>query len=142
MLFKDDAHKKYFYYYLSEFNIPESDTERTSLIYALTITEDCRKHMDDCFDPIEGIVRIDALHHGWVTGSDARAIRLAFNLFNGGVPTSLQPAAGNNLYDKHGDFVCNRDELLASTVSEIFSDGCLCRYFMQAIQLRYPRNFR
>ena len=29
------------------------------------------------------------MQQGWVTSTDARAIRLAFNLFNGAVPTAL-----------------------------------------------------
>ncbi len=67
------------------------DNEYKVLFYLLAATSNIRAHLSDCIETNLNNVHIktDALHHGWVTGADARFIRLAFNLYNSGIPTAL-----------------------------------------------------
>ena len=143
ILFNGNAHENAFYSLMKDLNISQEDDERVALLYVLTITEDCRNHFLDCYDPKERCVKGDALAHGWVTGSDARAIRLAFNLFNGAVPTALRQSDENtnNLYDYRGGFAYNRIELLDSTPCSIFCDGNIGKYLMEGLKMRYRSLF-
>ena len=63
-------------------------SEYNVLFYLLTATDNLREHFDDCYDPQSGFIKTDALDRGWATSTDGKLIRLAFNLFNGGVPTA------------------------------------------------------
>ncbi len=139
MIFNGNAHEEAFYQYMLAYSIRQTDPERVALIYALTITADCRKHMADLYDPEEGCVKGDAIHHGWVTGSDARAIRLAFNLFNGFVPTALQESDDkyDNIYNHSGDFEYDGSEVRKSLPCEIFADGIVAEYFLEAVRIRF-----
>ena len=143
ILFNGKDHENYFYGLMQKFNIDIKDDERVALFYVLTITEDCRNNFLDCYDPEDRCVRKGALHHGWVTGSDARAIRLAFNLFNGGVPTALEENENkaDNLYDYKGDFQYDKTELLKSTPCSIFGDGNIGKYLMEGLKMRYKALF-
>lgn len=144
ILFNGKDHENAFYGFMKKFDISTSDDERAALIYVLTITEDCRNNILDCYDPEERHVKLDAMQHGWVTGSDARAIRLAFNLFNGAVPTALleNEKKEMNLYDFKGDFEYDRSELLNSTPCSIFSDGSIGIYLLEGLKMRYKSLFR
>ena len=137
--FNGQEHKKAFFRLLSKLNISPQDSERVSLVYILTITEDCRKHFFDCYDRDDRCVNLDVLQHGWVTGTDARAIRLAFNLFNGAVPTALNKSEDewDNLYDWKGNFEYDKSELLDSTPVCIFVDYEVGTYFIEGIKLRF-----
>ena len=143
ILFNGASHENAFYSLMKKFNVNPSDYERVALLYVLTITEDCRNHFLDCYNPEEGCVKGDALSHGWVTGSDARAIRLAFNLFNGAVPTALHQSdeKADNLYDYRGNFVYNRTELLDSTPCIIFCDESIGKYLIEGLKIRYRGIF-
>lgn len=85
IIFIDKEHEKAFYKYMEEFHIPKGWDELVALIYLLTITADCRHYILDCYDPKERCIKPAALKHSWVTGTDRRVIRLAFNLFTGNV---------------------------------------------------------
>lgn len=143
ILFNGKDHENYFYSLMQKFNIDIKDDERVALFYVLTITEDCRNNFLDCYEPEERCVKKDALNHGWVTGSDARAIRLAFNLFNGAVPTALEENENkaDNLYDYKGDFQYDKTELLNSTPCSIFGDGNIGKYLMEGLKMRYKALF-
>ena len=137
--FNGKDHEKAFYDMLHLYNIDSGDPERMALVYTLTITEDCRKHFSECYDRESRCVEPAVLSRGWVTSTDARAIRLAYNLFNGGVPTALinSPEKEDNLFDSRGDFKFRQDELLKSTPAEIFSDGSIRDFFLEAIRVRF-----
>ena len=141
--FNGKEHENAFYTLMQKFNISPGDDERVALLYVLTITEDCRNNILDCYNPQERHVKLDALQHEWVTGSDARAIRLAFNLFNGAVPTALLENENKekNLYDFKGDFEYDRTELLNSTPCSVFSDGSIGIYLVEGLKMRYKSLF-
>lgn len=143
IIFNGKEHEDAFYSFMARYNIRPEDDERVALFYVLTITEDCRRNFTDCYNAEERCVKLDALHHGWVTGSDARAIRLAFNLFNAAVPTALIESEdkSDNLYDYRGDFEYNRRELLESTPCSIFCDGSIGKYLMEGLKMRYKTLF-
>lgn len=64
-----------------------NDAERKSLIYLLTLTDDLRNHFEDCYNPTTKLINSDVINSSWVTSTDAKIIRLAYNLFNWGMPT-------------------------------------------------------
>ena len=125
---------------MKKYNIETGDNESVALFYILTITDGCRNHFLELYDPEDQRVMSDALHHGWITSYDARAIRLAFNLFNSNVPTAFKRSHDecNNLYNHRGRFEYNKTELLESTPYSIFFDDNLGRYFLEGLKLRFP----
>lgn len=143
ILFCNDDHKKYFYGLMDKYDISIKDDERAALFYILTITEDCRRNFLDCYNPETGGVKPNALNHGWVTSSDARAIRLAFNLFNDGVPTAWGKSTDkkDNLYNSRREFAYNGKELLNSTPCSIFCDYCIGKYLLEGVKLRFKWLF-
>lgn len=140
IIFYGDEHKKHFYNLLEKYNVNINDNERVALFYILTITRDCRQNFLDCYEEETGCVRTDALCHGWVTGSDARAIRLALNLFSGRVVTAGDKSdiERYNLYNNLGEFVYNSRELFEYTPFSIFMDTCIGRYLLEGLKLRFP----
>lgn len=86
MDFMDDEHKKFTYSCLEKcgdgYNYV-NDGEYASLFYILGITRDCREHIDSLFDFKKRLIKWECLTEPWVSGADARVIRLAFNLFTG-----------------------------------------------------------
>ncbi len=94
------------------------DSWHKALIYALGITDDCRRHFHEIYDIKGDRIISDSLHAAWVTGTDVRIMRLAFNLFTDNVPED------------------GKDELY--TVTRIFDgyDG-LMQYYLQAIAIRF-----
>ena len=138
--FRGAEHEDSFYLFLKQFDVNPSDTERVSLFYLLSLSEDCRNNITDLYDRENRCINIDALHHGWVTSSDTRIIRLAFNLFNGGVPTALEESSDtdDNLYYKNGQFAYDANELLKSLPVNIFCDAEYGKYFVNALKLRFP----
>ncbi len=139
IIFCNKHHKKCFYSLMKKYNINIRDNESVALFYILTITVNCRIHFLDCYDPEDRRVLSDALHYGWATISDARAIRLAYNLFNGSVPTVFKdsPDEWNNLYNHRGRFEYNKTELLECTPYSIFCDYDFGRYFYEGLRLRF-----
>ena len=139
IIYNGKEHERAFWQLMTQLDISPRDSERVALIYILTITEDCRNNFFDCYDKDDKCINLDALHHGWVTGTDARAIRLAFNLFNGSAPTALNKNENDsyNLYDNRGEFEFDKIELLNTLPSSIFCDSYIGRYFVEGLKLRF-----
>lgn len=87
--YKGDSHYRAFIAGLTAmgYDKPPADGEILALVYLLTLTEDLRQHFGECVNVQERHIRPGVINASWVTGTDARIIRLAFNLFNGGTPT-------------------------------------------------------
>ena len=87
--FESKEHEQKYYELVEKYGA-ENRASYKALFYLLTSTLDIRYHLSACFGISGGEIYIksDALRHDWVTGGDARIIRLAFNLFTGGCPTS------------------------------------------------------
>jgi len=101
-------HEEFYYKQLAK--CCYNDSYHRALIYALGITRDIRDHFSQVYDIEADCIKPRFKDREWVTGTDARTLKLAFNLFN----------------DRHK---CD--------VSEAFCFGGMARYYLQAIALRY-----
>ncbi len=112
IVFASVEHKQF---YNEKLNKSRSeDPFHRALFYTLGILEDTRNHFDEIYDMQADEIKPASIHKGWVTGTDGRAMRLAFNLFTCNIPEESE----EELY----------------SVSEIFSYN-LQKYFLQAIAL-------
>ena len=91
-----------------------NDCYHRALIYTLGITEDIRKHINQVFDFANDMINLNAKRQGWVTGTDARVLKLAFNLYN-----------DNNKCD----------------VSDVFRFDDVSEYLLQGIALRWKVQY-
>ena len=91
MKFLNEEHRDAFFDASAQYRINPMDREAGPMLYLLTASHDCRNHMDDLVKNDWGLllVKEDALKHPWITGGDARIIRLAFNLYTGKATTAL-----------------------------------------------------
>lgn len=91
MKFLNEEHRDAFFDASAQYRINPMDREAGPMLYLLTASHDCRNHMDDLVKNDWGLllVKEDALRHSWITGGDARIIRLAFNLYTGKATTAL-----------------------------------------------------
>lgn len=91
MYYTSEQHKNTYNALVNKYNAGNNN-EYKALLYLLTTSDDIRRHLADCIEDLGTssiFVKEDALHHGWATGADKRLIRLAFNLYNNGVPTAI-----------------------------------------------------
>ena len=139
ILFNGKEHETAFYSLMSLLKIPWSDSDRRSLVYILTITEDCRNNFFDCYDKDKKCIKCNALQHDWVTRADAKAIRLAFNLYGSNIPTGLIASDDkrDNLYNYYGEFEYNMQEVIRSLPSAIFGDYKIGKYLLEGIRMCY-----
>ena len=104
-----------------------SDVYHKALFYTLGLTEDCQRNINDLYDWSDRCVKpLDGL--SWITGTDMRIIRLAYNLFNNGAPTAFE--------------LCGEEkesELEKYTPTSIFSylSPELREYCFEAIRIRF-----
>lgn len=105
------------------------DVYHESLIYTLGISNDCRGHIHEIFDFKTDLVKIDCIHSGWITSGSARVIRLAFNLYNNGTPTTIP------IDEKDVD-------ALTEEYHNYLPGNLFCcsyaPYFLEAIKIRFP----
>ena len=67
------------------------DCYHKALFYTLGMTDNCRKNINMLYDYATGCVKqIKGTEYAWITGTDIRIIRLAYNLYNGGCPTAIE----------------------------------------------------
>lgn len=95
------------------------------MIYTLGICETTREHFKEIFDTKKGEINLDSIESAWQTGTSAKVVRMAFNLWN-----------HNIMYDNEEDL---ENEKISSYYgpSEIFC----CSYapfFYEAVKIRYP----
>lgn len=124
--FRNTTHKEFFDLCLER--ACNNDCYHQALFYTLGLTDDCIKNIDSIFDFNTNCVKPD-FHGGWVTGTDIRIIRLAFNLFNNGCPTAFKI---ENPEEK-------ADEIMNYIPTEIFGylSNELKEYAFEAIRIRY-----
>ena len=104
-----------------------NDCYHKALFYTLGLTEDCMNNIESLFDfkercvkPIEG--------QGWITGTDRRIIRLAYNLFNNGAPTAFY-LEGEEKEDELTEYLPT--SIFGYLSSELI-EGCF-----EAVRIRY-----
>lgn len=108
------------------------DSYHDALIYTLGISEDCRNQINRIYDFETGCVKPDCLHEGWITSGSAKVIRLAFNLYNGGTPSTI-PIDENDTDSLTQEYRCYLP-------SNIFCCP-YAPYFLEALKIRFPECF-
>ena len=135
--FMNDAHKNFYESNLKrvEDNGKSIDSYEKALFYTLGIIlsdENSPQNLINLlYDFKDNCIIIDWEEdkYGWITGTDIRIIRLAFNLYNGGYPTAFN--------------IENQEKKLRETelysVSDIFAylDPILREYAFEAIRIRF-----
>ena len=74
-----------------------------------------------------GCVKTECLQEGWQTSGSEKIVRIAFNLYTDGTPTT----------DEYKDTEAQITETRLYSISDIFCTG-YARYFWEAIKIRYP----
>lgn len=106
------------------------DVWHVSLFYTLGLTNDCQNNIDSLYDFNTGCVKqIKGEKYGWITGTDIRIIRLAYNLYNNGAPTAYEI--------EDADEKCK--ELMNYLPTAIFGylESDLLEYCLEAIRIRF-----
>lgn len=110
-----------------------NDCYHLALFYCLGLTEDCRNNINSLYDFSTGYVtgNISSENFGWITGTDIRIIRLAYNLYNNGAPTAYKIT---NPEEKE-------DELFNYLPTSIFSylSSEIMEYAFEAIRIRFEK---
>lgn len=114
--FKDAGHKEF--YQQIQKDCRTWDSYHMALFYALGISPDCRKHVNDifCFKGADYGIKPDTVFsQGWLTSGCLDCIRVGYNLFNGFTDGFTAP-------------------------DSLFS-GEYAPYLLQAVKLRFPDAF-
>lgn len=127
MEFVDSEHEDFYKNKLAE--LKKADVYHKSIIYVLGICKTTRDNFKKIFDLKKDIIEVDSLQSAWQTETSKRVTRMALNLWN-----------TNNMYESGKDREMNKTSKNYN-ISEMFCDGN-ARYFMQAIKLKYPENFK
>ena len=125
MLFMDNEHEVFFWKKAKELDIL-GDVERMSLVYLLSLTRNCRENFKTCYNAEKRCICSNVLEEDWLTSDDCKLIRLAFNLFNWGAPTTKGMSDRESLREAYEYYP-----------TQIFS-SYFAPYFWQAIQIRFP----
>lgn len=100
------------------------DPYRLALVYTLSLTGNCRKHFNKCYNTSTRYICLEVFNGEWITSTDMKAICLGFCLFTARLRT---------VYSKR-DFINCFWEAFGYNPSELF--GCeLAPYFCEAIKL-------
>ncbi len=122
MLFKDQNHKNF---YINSLNKAQKlgDPYYESLFYILGLTETTKKHIDSIYDFDEDLIQPETVfRQPWQTSTSLRAVRMAYNLFNG-----FNGIICEEMYDDPEKY----------TPSNLFCCE-LGGYFYEALTIRYP----
>ena len=101
-----------------------------ALFYTLGLSDDCQNNINSLYDFNTGCVKqIRGEEYGWVTGTDIRIIRLAYNLYNNGAPTAFEI---EDAEDK-----CNELKNYLPTAIFGYLDSEMIEYCFEAIRIRF-----
>ena len=123
--FKNKEHEKFYEQCLGRTG--SLDPYHKAFFYTMGISGETRKHIEDVFNFREDAIRPEGLNKGWQTSGSERIVRLAFNLYTDGTPTT----------DEYDDTEEQITETRLYSVSDIFCTGD-AKYFWEAIKIRYP----
>ena len=115
MKYKDEKHKKAYLQAIRRDKVDLLDIERRALLYLLTLPQDTRDHIDECYNFNTGGFKTECLKTPWITDGGRRALMLGISLFGGYTAPKI------NLVDVLG-------------YPEFYP------YFLQALQLRFDWN--
>lgn len=118
MKFKNNEHRDFFDWAVAKDN-SQADPYRRALFYALGLTDETRRNIEDLYSFRERVIRIGGLTAAWQTSTSERVTRLAFNLFNN---FSEEDVGGSGEH---------------YTPEDLFADG-LMEWMFEAVRQRYP----
>lgn len=128
MKFLDEEHKQFVERCVEK--AKNNDCYHLSLFYVLGLTENCRRNIDSLYGWSDGCVKIpEGDAYGWITGTDIRIIRLAYNLYNNGAPTAF---GIEDLEEKNRELM----EYLPTSILGYLSSE-LIEYCFEGIRVRY-----
>ena len=107
------------------------DPYHSALVYCLGIDRGTREHIDRIYDFKTGYVRTECLHEGWQTSGSMRITRMAFNLYNNGMPSVSDVMTKDEMYEESERY----------TPADLFCCE-YAEYFWQAVRIRYPEYYR
>lgn len=84
MKFKDAKHKNAYLQAIQRDQVDVMDVERRALLYLLTLPQDTRDHLNECYNFDTGGFRRECLKTPWITYGGKRAVMLGISLFAGG----------------------------------------------------------
>ena len=84
MKFKDAKHKNAYLQAIQRDQVDVLDVERRALLYLLTLPQDTREHLNECYNFDSGGFRRECLKTPWITYGGKRAVMLGISLFAGG----------------------------------------------------------
>lgn len=114
IVFKSSEHEQFYKEQLAKCTY--QDSYHRALIYAAGICGETRNHFKEIYDFSTRCIKWECLSAGWITGTTARVLRLAFNLFTGATSED--------------------DEESKYTVDALFGYS-ETKYLLQTIALRY-----
>lgn len=118
-------HEKFYYEKLKQ--VRYTDVYHKSICYCLGINADTRKHIDRIYDFESGLVKPECIFEGWQTSGSLKVVRMAFNLYCNGTPTT-------DLYKKKDEQIYEQSHY---NVEDLFCSE-YAPFFWQAIRIRYP----
>ena len=125
IIFNDSEHERFYYEKLEQCRC--QDVYHKAIMYCLGLSPDTREHVDHIYDFELDMIKTECLHEKWQTSGSVRVVRLAFNLYNGGLPSDST---------ENGQEDCIEESKLYS-VNEIFCCD-YAPYFWEAVKIRYP----
>ena len=109
--FKNKEHEKFYHTYLSKCRY--QDTYHKALVYCLGLSEDTRRNVKRIYDFETGLIKPECLQEGWQTSGSEKIVRIAFNLYTDGTPTT----------DEYKDTEAQITETRLYSISDIFCTG-------------------
>lgn len=128
IIFNGKEHEEFYIKYLSKCQY--QDEYHRSLLYSLGISSDTRNHINEIFDYRRNCIKPECINSGWQTSGSLKIVRLAFNLYNNGIPTAMEIEDPDK----------RLDESRCYAVDDIFCCS-YAKYLMQAVEIRYPEYF-
>lgn len=83
--------------------------------------------MEQIYDFKTGLVKTECLREGWQTSGSQKIVRMAFNLYCNGTPSTYE----------YEDMEEQLEECGRYTVEDLFCCG-YAPFFWQAVKIRYP----
>lgn len=123
--FRSKAHEQFYVKYLLQCRY--QDVYHRALVYCLGIDRDTRDHVEQIYDFKTGLVKTECLREGWQTSGSQKIVRMAFNLYCNGTPSTYEYENMEEQLEECGRY----------TVEDLFCCG-YAPFFWQAVKIRYP----
>lgn len=123
--FRSKAHEQFYVKYLPQCRY--QDVYHRALVYCLGIDRDTRDHVEQIYDFKTGLVKTECLREGWQTSGSQKIVRMAFNLYCNGTPSTYEYENMEEQLEECGRY----------TVEDLFCCG-YAPFFWQAVKIRYP----